>query len=122
MTVRVRFAVALGLALLLAGAKDTLAEKKEKPGKDKKAEGASFPVTFTTQQRGAAQGMINICTSVGTLLSAAVVSAVADFSGGGARGFGIAYLGVAASMALMLPATLGLRHDSGTQLKAEPAA
>ena len=40
-------------------------------------------------QRGAAQGMVNICTSVGTLL-AAVVSAVADFSGGGARGFGIA--------------------------------
>lgn len=56
MTVRVRSAVALGLALLLAGAKDTLAEKKEKPGKDKKAEGASFAVTFTTQQRGAAQG------------------------------------------------------------------
>jgi MFS family permease len=73
-------------------------------------------------QRGAAQGMINICTSVGTLLSAAVVSAVADFSGGGARGFGIAYLGVAALMLLMLAVALGLRHDRGEHLKAEPAA
>jgi MFS family permease len=72
--------------------------------------------------RGAAQGMINICTSVGTLLSAAAVSAVADFGGGGARGLGIAYLGVAALMLLMLPAALGLRHDPGAQLKAEPAA
>ncbi len=64
--------------------------------------------------------MINICTSVGTLLSAAVVGAVADFSGGGARGFGIAYLGVAALMLLMLPATLGLRHGSPTPTPAEP--
>jgi hypothetical protein len=59
---------------------------------------------------------------VGTLLSAAVVSAVADFSGGGARGFGIAYLGVAALMLLMLPPALALRQDSGTQLNPEPAA
>jgi MFS family permease len=73
-------------------------------------------------QRGAAQGMINIGTSVGTLLSAAVVSAVADFSGGGARGFGIAYLGVAALMLLMLAVAMGLRQDRGEHLKAEPAA
>ena len=62
-------------------------------------------------QRGAAQGLINICTSIGTLLSAAVVSAVADFGGGGARGFAIAYLGVAASMLLMALATLRLRSQ-----------
>ena len=73
-------------------------------------------------QRGAAQGLVNICTSVGTLLSAAVVSAVADFSGGGARGFAVAYLGVAAVMLLMLPAALALRDGGGAALKAEPAA
>ena len=56
MTVHVRSAVVLGLALLLAGASDTIAERKEKPGKGKKAEGASVTVTFTTRQRGAAQG------------------------------------------------------------------
>jgi hypothetical protein len=56
MTLRVRSALGLGLALLLAGASDTLAEKKQKPGKDKKAGGVSVTVTFTTQQRGAARG------------------------------------------------------------------
>jgi MFS family permease len=73
-------------------------------------------------QRGAAQGLINIGTSVGTLLSAAVVSAVADFGGGGARGFGMAYLLVAGLMLLMLLATLRLRSPGDAQLKAEPAA
>jgi MFS family permease len=74
------------------------------------------------EQRGAAQGMVNICTSVGTLLSAAVVSAVADFSGGGARGLGTAYLGVAALMLLMLSATLALRNGVSAQLTVEPVA
>ena len=97
--------VGLGVGIVVGGALRSIAIDEAPP-----------------QQRGAAQGMINICTSVGTLLAAAVVGAVADFSGGGARGFGIAYLGVAATMLLMLPVTLGLRHGSGTQLKAEPAA
>ena len=51
-----------------------------------------------------------------------MVSAVADFSGGGARGFGLAYVGVAALMLLMLPATLALRHGSNTPQTAESAA
>jgi MFS family permease len=97
--------VGLGVGIVVGGALRSIAIDEAPP-----------------QQRGAAQGMINICTSVGTLLAAAVVGAVADFSGGGARGFGIAYLGVAATMLLMLPVTLGLRHGSGTRLKAEPAA
>ena len=97
--------VGLGVGIVVGGALRSIAIDEAPP-----------------QQRGAAQGMINICTSVGTLLAAAVVGAVADFSGGGAHGFGIAYLGVAATMLLMLPVTLGLRHGSGTQLKAEPAA
>ena len=72
-------------------------------------------------QRGAEQGLLNICIAVGTLLSAAAIGAVADF-GGGAQGLGIAYLGVATLMGLMLPAAAGLRHDSGIPLKPEPAA
>jgi MFS family permease len=71
-------------------------------------------------QRGAAQGLINICTNVGTLLAAAVVGAAADF-GGGARGFAVAYLGVAVLMLLMLPAALALRQPGSTSLTARPA-
>ena len=56
MTARVRSVVALGLALLLCGAPGALAEKKPKPPKGKKAGVASVTVTFTTEQRGAAQG------------------------------------------------------------------
>ena len=56
MTVRVRSVVGLSLVLLLAGASGALAEKKPKPPKGKKEGGASVTVTFTTEQRGAAQG------------------------------------------------------------------
>ena len=56
MTVRVRSVVGLGLALLLAGAPGALAEKKPKPPKGRKESGASVTLTFTTEQRGAAQG------------------------------------------------------------------
>ena len=59
--------------------------------------------------RGAAQGLINICTSIGTLLAATSIGALADFSGGGAAGFGLAYRAVAALMAVMLLITLSLR-------------
>ena len=97
--------VGLGVGIVVGGALRSIAIDEAPPA-----------------QRGAAQGMVNICTSVGTLLSAAVVGAVADFSGGGARGFGIAYLGVAAVMLLVLPAALALRQGSDTALKAEPAA
>lgn len=61
--------------------------------------------------RGAAQGMINICTAIGTLLSAAAIGAIADFGGGGAQGFSIAYYAVAALMFLMLLVTLALRGN-----------
>jgi MFS family permease len=61
------------------------------------------------ESRTAAQGVINIGTAIGTLISAAAVSALADFSGGGAEGFGQAYLVVAAIMAAMIPVTLLLR-------------
>jgi MFS family permease len=60
--------------------------------------------------RGAAQGLINICTSIGTLLSASTIGALADLGGGGAAGFRTAYLVVAALMLGMLLVTLGLRQ------------
>ena len=59
--------------------------------------------------RGAAQGLVNIFTSVGTLMSATVIGTVADFAGGGGRGLLLAYAGVAATMGLMALATLALR-------------
>ncbi|MBA4175917.1 MAG: MFS transporter [Leptothrix sp. (in: Bacteria)] len=70
------------------------------------------------EQRGAAQGLVNIFTSVGTLLSATVIGAVADFAGGGADGLRLAYAGVAALMALMLLAALALRsaHEGNPAL------
>ena len=62
-------------------------------------------------QRGAAQGLVNIFTSVGTLFSAAAIGALADFAGGGAGGFSAAYLAVAAVMLAMTALALTLRSD-----------
>jgi hypothetical protein len=58
MRTAIRSWAGLALALLLAGAPGAIADKdkKDKPGKGKKASGASVTVTFTTDQRGAAQG------------------------------------------------------------------
>ena len=69
--------------------------------------------------RGTAQGLINICTSIGTLLSAAAIGAVADFGGGGRVGFGIAYLVVAAVMTVMLVIALWLRKDGAARRTVE---
>jgi multidrug resistance protein len=71
--------------------------------------------------RGAAQGMINICTAIGTLLSAAAISALADFSGGGAAGFAVAYMVVGALMLVMLFITLALRDDRTAAVGVEAA-
>jgi MFS family permease len=60
-------------------------------------------------QRGAAQGLVNIFTSVGTLLSATAIGAIADFAGGGVHGLGVAYGVVAMLMAAMFAATFALR-------------
>ena len=65
------------------------------------------------EQRGAAQGLVNIFTSGGTLMSATLIGAVTEFADGGvhgdAGGLRLAYGGVAVLMALMLLATLALR-------------
>ena len=65
------------------------------------------------EQRGAAQGLVNIFTSVGTLMAATVIGAVADFAGGGAHGLRLAYAGVTVVMASMLLAALALRGTPG---------
>jgi MFS family permease len=62
--------------------------------------------------RASAQGMINICTSIGTLMAATAIGALADFSGGGAAGFSMAYLAVAALMVVMLGLTFLLKSGS----------
>lgn len=70
--------------------------------------------------RGSAQGLINIFNAVGTLLAVTFISAIADFEGGGLKGFGTAYLVVALSMFLMLIVTFGLKKKTATDL-AKPA-
>jgi len=67
--------------------------------------------------RAAAQGLINICTAVGTLLSAASISAMADFGGGGTVGFAKAYGVVAALMLGMLLVALALRKKADAALQ-----
>jgi len=62
--------------------------------------------------RGAAQGLINIFTSIGTLMSATAISATADFAGGGVHGLVVAYAFVTLLMAAMFLVALGL-GDSG---------
>ena len=62
--------------------------------------------------RAAAQGLINICTAIGTLVAAASISAIADLAGGGTSGFGRAYDVVAALMLAMLFIALALRKKS----------
>jgi MFS family permease len=68
--------------------------------------------------RAAAQGLINICTAIGTLVSAASISAMADFGGGGTEGFSKAYGVVAALMLGMLCVTLLLRKKATPALQA----
>ena len=59
--------------------------------------------------RAAAQGLVNICNAIGTLLAAAAVSAIADF-GGGVAGFAAAYRAVAIVMLAALLLSLRLRR------------
>jgi len=72
--------------------------------------------------RGSAQGLINLSSSIGTLVSAACIGALADFNGGGTSGFAIAYAVVAAAMLVMLFIALGLRKDGARRAMAQEAA
>jgi len=89
--------VGLGVGVVVSGALRTIAIEEA-------------PLAY----RGTAQGLINIFTSVGTLLSAAAIGALADFSGSGAAGFSVAYEVVAVLMAGMLLVSLGLRKNNAT--------
>lgn len=86
--------VGLGVGVVVSGALRTIAIEEA-------------PLAF----RGTAQGLINICTSVGTLLAAAAIGALADFRGQGAAGFSVAYEVVAVLMACMVLLTLALRKS-----------
>jgi MFS family permease len=66
------------------------------------------------EYRTVAQGIINIATAIGTLLAASVVSALADFAGGGATGFSTAYTVVAVLLVLGAVGTLRLRPRGST--------
>jgi MFS family permease len=94
--------VGLGVGIVVGGALRTIAIDEAPPA-----------------LRGAAQGLINIFTSIGTLLSATAIGATADFAGGGPRGLAIAYAGVAALMLVMLVATLALRHGGAAVASAQ---
>lgn len=59
--------------------------------------------------RTAAQGMITIATSVGQLVSGALVGAVADSHGGGVDGYTLSYLFVGVVAALLVFLALGLK-------------
>jgi len=63
------------------------------------------------EQRGAAQGLINIATAVGTLSSTALIGAVADLGGGGLPGFMRAYLLLAILLLGLLALTRALPPD-----------
>ncbi|MDE2372086.1 MAG: MFS transporter [Burkholderiales bacterium] len=87
--------VGLGVGILVGGALRTIAIEEA-------------PEALRTS----AQGLINIGISIGTLLSAAAIGAIADFGGGGAAGFGTAYVGVAVVMAAMFALALALREPT----------
>ncbi len=70
--------------------------------------------------RGSAQGLINLSSSIGTLLSAACIGALADFNGGGGAGFAVAYAAVAAAMVVMMVVALGLRRQSAVPGGGDP--
>jgi MFS family permease len=63
----------------------------------------------SAEQRGAAQGLVNVGTSVGSLLVVASLGALADAMGGGMAGLSVAYLACAAVMVVMLLLCLGLK-------------
>jgi MFS family permease len=74
------------------------------------------------EQRGAAQGLVNVSIGVGNLLVVAVLGALADARGGGIAGLTAAYLAAAAVMAVMLVLSLGLKPRQAEATAAAAAA
>ena len=74
--------------------------------------------------RTAAQGAIALFTSIGQLLSSALVGAVADSQGGGVKGYGSAYLVIGVIAVVLLVLTFWLKdrkHELATVEMSEPA-
>ncbi len=64
----------------------------------------------SASNRTAAQGAIALFTSIGQLLSSALVGAVADSQGGGVKGYGSAYLVIGAIAILLVILTFWLKN------------
>ena len=65
-------------------------------------------------ERAAAQGILTIFTSIGQLLSGALIGAVAASTGGGARGYQRAFLWVAVPVAIMFAISWLLQNKRST--------
>lgn len=64
------------------------------------------------QDRGAAQAVITVFTSIGQLVSAALVGAVAESAGGGVSGYGHAYLVIGVVAVVLIALSLGLKNHA----------
>lgn len=73
------------------------------------------------EERGAAQGLVNVGISVGNLLVVAALGALADARGGGMAGLAAAYLVAAAAMLAMLVLSLGLKPHGEELVTSAPA-
>jgi MFS family permease len=71
-------------------------------------------------ERTVAQGLINICTSIGSLLSAALIGTIAEIAGGGLHGLSTAYAIVGLITALMLLLSFGLKSHAQEQRSITP--
>lgn len=72
------------------------------------------------EERGAAQGLVNVGVSVGNLLVIAILGVFADSNGGGMAGLSIAYMFAGGLMLIMTVLSLGLKplHEEQTMLAA----
>ncbi len=72
-------------------------------------------------ERASAQGAVAIFTSVGQLISSALVGAVAASAGGGVGGYSAAYLTIGILAAALLVLSLGLKNRQSEQRRAAEA-
>jgi MFS family permease len=75
--------------------------------------------------RTSAQGLISLFTSIGQLMSSALVGAVAASMGGGVTGYGTAYLVIGVIAGVLVVLTLGLKNqqqERATQAEAAASA
>lgn len=76
----------------------------------------------SASNRTAAQGAIALFTSIGQLLSSALVGAVADSQGGGVKGYGSAYLVIGAIAILLVILTFWLKNREEEQANVQRSA